>query len=102
MVGPPRLHELGAKWVEVTVWERMKRRFNQRRNDLKRASNNPSISFRLGMMSKPEFPGRPCSPAFGGSSRARPAIRGRGLNDRGHSAQLLTRHAGCLLVDSSL
>src|SRR6266403_1416883 len=75
MVGPPRLHKLGANWVEVTVWERMKRRFNQRRNDLKTASNNPSISFRLGMMSKPEFPGRPCFPGFGGSSRGRPAIR---------------------------
>jgi hypothetical protein len=70
MVGPPRLHKLGANWVEVTVWERMKRRFNQRRNDLKTASNNPSISFRLGMMSKPEFPGRPCFPGFGEAAGA--------------------------------
>ena len=31
----PASRELGANWVEVTVWERVKRRFNQRRNDLK-------------------------------------------------------------------
>jgi hypothetical protein len=31
----PASQKLGANWVEVTVWERVKRRFNQRRNDLK-------------------------------------------------------------------
>ena len=31
----PASRELGANWVEVTVWERVKWRFNQRRNDLK-------------------------------------------------------------------
>jgi hypothetical protein len=31
----PASQKLGAKWVEVTVWERMKMRFNYRRNELK-------------------------------------------------------------------
>jgi len=35
MVGPPGFTKLGANWVEVTVWGRMKMRFNQRQNDLK-------------------------------------------------------------------
>ncbi len=31
----PASRELGANWVEVTVWERMKMRFNQRPKCLK-------------------------------------------------------------------
>ena len=31
----PASQKLGAKWVEVTVWGRIRMRFNHRRNDLK-------------------------------------------------------------------
>jgi hypothetical protein len=55
MVGPPRRHKkLGANWVEVTVWERMKMRFNQRPKRFENvASNNPVDFVPALMMSKP-------------------------------------------------
>jgi hypothetical protein len=50
----PGFTKLGAKWVEVTVWGRMKMRFNQSNGMSENvASNNPLISFRLWPMSKP-------------------------------------------------
>jgi hypothetical protein len=72
----PGSQKLGANWVEVTVWERMKMRFNQRRNDLKTwpatlvdfisASNDEhAMVSRSALLS-----------GFWESSRGRPAIHG--------------------------
>jgi hypothetical protein len=76
MVGPPRLHEeLGANGVEVTIWERVQRRFSQEGSDLKTWPAT-TRSFRSGLEVKPEplvVSGRRCFPK--GSSRGRPAIQ---------------------------
>jgi hypothetical protein len=70
----PASQKLGAKWVEVTVWERMKMRFNYRRNDLK---TWPATTrrFRSGSADEQSFQVGVASSNSEGSSRGRPAIR---------------------------
>jgi hypothetical protein len=72
----PASRELGANWVEVTVWERMKCNSTKDRNDLKTwpatarrfhsaADDEQTTVSRVGV----------AFPDFGRSSRGRPAIR---------------------------
>jgi hypothetical protein len=72
----PASQKLGANWVEVTVWGRMKMRFNQGSKRFENvASNNPVDFVPALMMSKPCFQVGVAFPELGENGRGWPAIR---------------------------